>query len=67
MLAVSAVWSLNVLAPVPAQASKCVAYVENAPRVVPVNFQSAGSVAVTYVTHSTFRLQTPAGVVIATD
>ncbi len=59
----------------PAQASKCFAYVEDAPRgpapeYLPASFhavQTAPAVEVTYVTHSTFRLKTPAGVVIATD
>lgn len=53
-----------------AGASQCVAYVERQPGVVPVRFetaQSAGAVEITYITHSTFRLKTPAGVVIATD
>jgi L-ascorbate metabolism protein UlaG (beta-lactamase superfamily) len=56
--------------PASAWASKCIAFVEQRPSVVPVGFsglQSAGSVEITYVTHSTFRLRTPAGVVIATD
>ena len=53
-----------------AHASKCLAYVENTPRTVPVKLgatSAATSVEITYVTHSTFRLKTPAGVVIATD
>lgn len=68
-----------VLAPNAAQASKCFAYVEQVPEFrpdspepgyIPVAFsnaQSAPSVEITYVTHSTFRLETPEGVVIATD
>ncbi len=68
------------LTPDTAHASKCFAYVEQAPElrpstspvpgVVPVGFstaQLAPSVRITYVTHSTFRLETPEGVVIATD
>ncbi len=64
----------------PVQASKCFAYVERSPGfppsgtsvggVVPVAFsrvQTAPTVEITYVTHSTFRLETPEGVVIATD
>ncbi len=64
----------------PVQASKCFAYVERTPGlapsvpavggIVPVAFseaQAAPSVEITYVTHSTFRLETPEGVVIATD
>ncbi len=58
-----------------AQASKCFAYVDNAPSqqvpgYLPASLrtiQAAPAVEVTYVTHSTFRLKTPAGVVIATD
>jgi len=54
----------------PAEASHCLAYVYNVPGLVPAKFsnvQSAGTVEITYVGHSTFRLRTPAGVVIATD
>lgn len=53
-----------------AGASQCVAYVEGRPGIVPVRFetaQSTGAVEITYITHSTFRLKTPAGVAIATD
>lgn len=53
-----------------ARASQCFAYVEIRPAAVPVSYQaaqSAGAVAVSYIGHSTFRLRTPAGVVIATD
>ena len=68
--------------PAPAWAGHCLAYVERAPGLVPAKFaphqartsapgpslaQSAGSVRITYVTHSTFRLETPGGIVIATD
>ncbi|TQV70614.1 MBL fold metallo-hydrolase [Denitrobaculum tricleocarpae] len=69
-----------VLTPNTAQASKCFAYVEqvpefqpspsSAPGFIPAAFsaaQLAPSVQITYVTHSTFRLETPEGVVIATD
>jgi L-ascorbate metabolism protein UlaG (beta-lactamase superfamily) len=71
--AVLASWIL--LSPQSADASKCFAYVENTPDLptpgfIPASFtgiQSAPSVEVTYVTHSTFRLKTPAGVIIATD
>lgn len=62
--------SLLLLLPVAAFASNCLAYVEQRPGVVPVavrHVQAAGSVEVTFVGHSTFRLRTPAGVVIATD
>ena len=63
-----------------AEASKCFAYVERTPEVqdpivpvpgfIPAGFssaQTAPAVTITYVTHSTFRLETPEGVVIATD
>ncbi|MGF1608816.1 MAG: MBL fold metallo-hydrolase [Kiloniellales bacterium] len=65
-------WPL--LAPAPAWASHCLAFVERTPGPdpirVPVKFtpvQSAGTVGITYVGHSTFRIETPGGVVIATD
>lgn len=66
---------LSVFPATPAQASKCFAYVENTPPRQTAEFlpaslrdiQSAPVVEVTYVSHSTFRLKTPAGVVIATD
>ena len=64
-----------------AEASKCFAYVQQAPEefqnptspapgFIAAGFssaQAAPSVTITYVTHSTFRLETPEGVVIATD
>lgn len=58
------------LAPGTARASHCLAFVEQQPRVLAAAFslaQLAGSVGITYVTHSTFRVETPGGVVIATD
>lgn len=64
------VLSSVVVWPLAAEASNCFAYVERKPDVVPVAFapaQVAGAVDVTYIGHSTFRLETPAGVVIATD
>lgn len=67
--ALLALISSQVLSPA-ALASNCIAYVEQRPGVIPVNFapaQADGAVEVTYVGHSTFRLETPAGVVIATD
>lgn len=60
----------GLLIPAEARASRCVAYVNDAPRIVPASLstvQSVGDVHITYVTHSTFRVRTPAGVVIATD
>lgn len=58
-----------------ARASKCIAFVEQQPSAVPAGFtkagfantQAGGAVEITYITHSTFRLRTPAGVTIATD
>lgn len=61
---------LALLVPTVAEASKCVAYVDKRPRAVLVSdtpVQAVGEVEVTYVGHSTFRMKTPAGVVIATD
>jgi len=58
------------LAPATALAGHCLAYVQQMPGLVPVglsNVQTAGTVGISYVGHSTFRLHTPAGVVIATD
>jgi len=60
-------------APATAQAptaSRCIAYVEREPRIVPAALPAAArvpEVEITYVTHSTFRLRSPAGVIIATD
>lgn len=54
----------------PAKASHCLAYVHSVPGFVPAKYskvQSVGTVTITYVGHSTFRLRTPAGIVIATD
>ena len=67
IFAFSAALVLISLSTTPAQASRCVAYVENAPRVIPASLQAGDAVEVTYVSHSTFRLKTPAGVIIATD
>ncbi len=58
------------LMPAPAEASKCIAFAQGKPSLIPAGFtpvQAAGSVEITYVTHSTFRLRTAAGVTIATD
>lgn len=67
LLALSA-WTW--IAPPAARAGHCLAYVQGVPGLVPAGFipiQSPGTVRITYVGHSTFRLRTPAGVVIATD
>ena len=67
--ALLALVTLLVLSPA-VLASNCIAYVEQRPGVIPVSFapaQASAAVAVTYIGHSTFRLETPAGVVIATD
>lgn len=61
-------WAL--LAPAAAHASHCLAYVHGVPGATPAGLapaQAEGTVRITYVGHSTFRLRTPAGVVIATD
>ncbi|GAB4364658.1 MAG: MBL fold metallo-hydrolase [Kiloniellaceae bacterium] len=70
LTAVVLLLGLLALLPAAARASQCVAYVERQPGIVPVRFetaQSAGAVEIAYITHSTFRVKTPAGVVIATD
>ncbi len=62
------IWDLS--APTAAYANHCLAYAQQTPGLVPVAFSNvlgADSVEITYVGHSTFRLRTPAGVVIATD
>lgn len=63
--------ALGLAAPAPAIASRCYAYVEGIPG---VHFASLGPFAaapgevnITYVGHSTFRIETPEGIVIATD
>jgi L-ascorbate metabolism protein UlaG (beta-lactamase superfamily) len=53
-----------------ARASHCLAYVMNTPSLTPVAYTAAetgGAVRITYLGHSTFRLETPAGVTIETD
>ena len=65
-----ALLSWLVVAPASSHASQCIAYAQGKPDVVPAGYasaQAAGTVEITYVTHSTFRLRTPAGVTIATD
>ncbi len=50
--------------------SRCIAYVERPRPIVPAGFtlaEAAKEVRITFATHSTFRIATPAGVVIATD
>ncbi|MGH6618343.1 MAG: MBL fold metallo-hydrolase [Alphaproteobacteria bacterium] len=56
--------------PAQAEISRCIAFVERTPGIVPVKYAPAAAapeVRITFATHSTFRIQTPAGVVIATD
>ena len=56
--------------PAQAEISRCIAFVERTPGIVPVRYVPAAAapeVRITFATHSTFRIQTPAGVVIATD
>ncbi len=67
---VAALSSFVVVPMTAVRASNCFAYVEQRPMAVPASYtqvQSVGAVEVTYVTHSTFHLRTPAGVTIATD
>jgi L-ascorbate metabolism protein UlaG (beta-lactamase superfamily) len=62
--------SWGFLSPMTANASRCIAYADRTPDVTPVKFstaQTSGEVHITYVGHSTFRLKTSAGVIIATD
>jgi len=73
-LATLAALAVGVLVPAqPAQASQCVAYVDNAPdrlTLTPVAYATAAaapSVAIEFVGHATFRITSPGGVAIATD
>jgi L-ascorbate metabolism protein UlaG (beta-lactamase superfamily) len=62
-------------APDAQEISRCFAYVQKTPHVVPAGFTfaqattktAAKEVTITYATHSTFRITTPEGVVLATD
>jgi L-ascorbate metabolism protein UlaG (beta-lactamase superfamily) len=51
--------------------SRCLAIAGNAPPVVPASLEvqvlSEDQVRISYVTHSTFRIESPAGLIIATD
>ena len=57
--------------PAASRASSCYAFVEGVPGVRYVSLgplaQAAREVTITYVGHSTFRIETPAGIAIATD
>lgn len=58
------------LLPAAAHASRCLAYVERTPGIIPIKVAAVpavGPVEITYVMHSTFRLRSSAGVVVATD
>jgi hypothetical protein len=64
----------QLVAPVAAQEperSECLAVANGAPRATPVNLRSAASntdeVAISYVGHSTYTIDTPGGIRIATD
>ena len=70
-----AAFALLILPDAPARAggfSRCIAFAERGPEIVPTGLARAagalasGEVEIEYVTHSTFRLRTPAGVVAAT-
>jgi L-ascorbate metabolism protein UlaG (beta-lactamase superfamily) len=54
-----------------ARASECLALAENIARIQPASFQvtalQADEVKITFVGHSTFRIETPGGVIAATD
>ncbi|MEQ8965501.1 MAG: MBL fold metallo-hydrolase [Azospirillaceae bacterium] len=70
LTAIVAAMAWAMAAPAPALASHCLAFVRGTPGIVPVAFtpvQASASVDITYVGHSTFRIETPEGVVIATD
>jgi L-ascorbate metabolism protein UlaG (beta-lactamase superfamily) len=70
VLAVLAVWTLPSGLAQATTASRCIAFVEGPRRAMPAALPAAVAVPeveITYVTHSTFRLRTAAGVVIATD
>lgn len=72
-----AAFALTILPAAPARAdgtSRCIAFVERAPAIVPAGFTRsadhalpADEVEIDYVTHSTFRLRTAAGALVATD
>jgi hypothetical protein len=55
-----------VLLPVRAVASECLAVAGNAPRIIPVAL-TKNEVRIEYVGHSTFIIESPGGVRIATD
>ncbi|UCH75756.1 MAG: MBL fold metallo-hydrolase [Rhodospirillales bacterium] len=70
LLAVMAWWAIPAGPAAAETPSRCIAFVENGPRIVPAALPgtvSVPEVEITYVTHSTFSLRTPAGIVIATD
>jgi L-ascorbate metabolism protein UlaG (beta-lactamase superfamily) len=71
ILALLAASLLLLALPGRAQASRCIAYVENAPGIRYVNLTAARveapEVEIEYVTHSTFRITSPEGVIVATD
>lgn len=53
-----------------AHASRCIAYVDRTPGITLAklsNVKSTGDVHIKFVSHSTFRVRTPHGIVIATD
>lgn len=57
--------------PAEARPSRCLAVAQNTPNVIHANFQNSalneGEVKLTFVGHSTFLIETPKGVTIATD
>jgi hypothetical protein len=66
-----AIFALLLATPAAAQSSNCYAFVEGVPGIRYVTLgpvaTNAREVTITYVGHSTFRIETEEGVVIATD
>jgi len=66
-----ATWLAMPLTPVAAEGSRCLAMAQAPTNISTVRFSYAAleqnQVRITYITHSTFRLETPAGTTIATD
>src|SRR6195952_2978767 len=64
-------WMTPALAQDVARGSECMAMASNTPRIVPVSFRRVAAtpeeVAITYAGHSTYTIDTPGGIRIATD
>ena len=65
------VWMTPALAQDAARGSECMAMASNTPRIVPVSFRRVAAtpdeVVITYAGHSTYTIDTPGGIRIATD